>query len=222
MLDAAFSEVVARRRSVRAFQPEPLPPEMLRWVFDTARMAPSNCNIQPWIVHVASGEILERLRSALRAEAEANRFRPDVASSGELQGVYRKRRNASAKALFDATGVARHDMDARRHSFLRNFSMFEAPHVAFVFMPRGFGVREACDVGMFAQTLMLALTAQGLASCAQGALSQHPDLVRQILGLDQDLVCLFGISFGRADEDHASTLVRTERAELEDTVFFHD
>ena len=45
---------------------------------------------------------------------------------------------------------------------------FDAPVVAL--LPDGFGLREACDLGMFTQTVMLGLTAQGLGSCPQTAL----------------------------------------------------
>ena len=46
-----------------------------------------------------------------------------------------------------------------------NFRFFDAPVVAFFMLPDGFGLREACDLGMFTQTVMLGLTAQGLGSC---------------------------------------------------------
>ena len=52
----------------------------------------------------------------------------------------------------------------RAQAGLRNFAMFGAPHAAFVFLAEPFGVREAVDCGMFAQNLMLLLTAEGLAS----------------------------------------------------------
>jgi hypothetical protein len=49
-------------------------------------------------------------------------------------------------------------------------------------MPEPFNTREAADIGMYAQTLMLALTARGIASCAQGALGlfsrNHPRTAR--------------------------------------------
>ncbi|WP_256727214.1 nitroreductase family protein [Streptomyces acidiscabies] len=43
------------RRSVRTFLPTPLPPSDIRAVLEDARTAPSNCNTQPWTVHIVSG-----------------------------------------------------------------------------------------------------------------------------------------------------------------------
>ena len=46
-----------------------------------------------------------------------------------------------------------------------------------------FGTQSASDVGMFAQTLMLAMQAHGIASCPQGTLRNYPDFVREVFGL---------------------------------------
>jgi len=52
---------------------------------------------------------------------------------------------------------------------------------------------------MYAQTLMLALIARGIASCAQGALGLFPEIIREQLGIPANYKLLFGISFGYED-----------------------
>lgn len=42
-----FFEIVKQRRSIRAFRPDPVPPEMLEKLVDAARLAPSGANRQP-------------------------------------------------------------------------------------------------------------------------------------------------------------------------------
>ena len=42
-----FDEIVASRRSLRAFRPDPVDQVTLGRVFDVAQRAPSNCNTQP-------------------------------------------------------------------------------------------------------------------------------------------------------------------------------
>ena len=56
---------------------------------------------------------------------------------------------------------------------LRNFELFDAPHVAIVCMEKRFGVRVAVDVGGYVQTLLLALWSRGIASC-EASLSTYP------------------------------------------------
>ncbi|WP_375195392.1 nitroreductase family protein [Sphingobium sp.] len=217
-----YEAIVNRRRSVRAFLPQPIAPALIQRLFTIAGKAPSNCNVQPWITHVVSGSALARVRATLLAEAKAGRLDPDVPLTSHYVDQYRARRIGSAVALFSATGVARDDSEARIRSFLRNYAMFDAPHAAFFFMPRYFGMREAADVGLYVQTLMLALTAHGLGSCSQGAISHYSSALKRELGVSDELICLFGLSFGYPDEDHASAKAITDRAPLSELVVMHE
>jgi hypothetical protein len=74
---------------------------------------------------------------------------------------------------------------------------------------------------MYAQTLMLALIARGIASCAQGALSLFPDIVREHLGVPEAQKLLFGVSFGYEDANVKANGARVGRASLDDAVQFH-
>ncbi|MEP6867567.1 MAG: nitroreductase [Novosphingobium sp.] len=219
---ALFEAIARERRSVRAFLPQPLEPALLERLFAIAGQAPSNCNVQPLVVHLVSGPALKRVRDALIAEASSSPQDPDVPLTEHYVDQYKVRRIGAAVALFEATGVARHDAEAREQSFMRNYELFDAPHAAFFFMPRYFGLREAADVGMYVQTLMLALTAHGLGSCAQGSLSHYGAVLRRELRVDDDLICLFGLSLGYPDETHPSTNARTERAPVAEIVTMHE
>jgi nitroreductase len=43
-----FDEILDKRRSVRAFDPTPVPPRLIEAIGEAARMAPSACNSQTW------------------------------------------------------------------------------------------------------------------------------------------------------------------------------
>ena len=215
-----FLDVVSRRRSMRDFKPDPVPREIIESVFSTAQRAPSNCNTQPWFVHVVTGEKLERLREALPAKFAAGEIALDFPYDGQYEGVYKERQYASATALYDSLGIARDQKAERNAWFMRNFSFFDAPAVAFFTLPTGFGLREACDLGMFAQTVMLGLTAHGLGSCPQTALAFLANVIRPALSLGDHEQLMFGMSFGYPT-DTAVNEVTTERASLGDVVTFH-
>ena len=215
-----FLDVVSRRRSMRDFKPDPVPREIIESVFGTAQRAPSNCNTQPWFVHIVTGEKLERLREALPAKFAAGEIALDFPYDGQYEGVYKERQYASAAALYDSLGIARDQKAERNAWFMRNFSFFDAPAVAFFTLPTGFGLREACDLGMFAQTVMLGLTAHGLGSCPQTALAFLANVIRPALSLGDHEQLMFGMSFG-FPTDTAVNEVTTERASLGDVVTFH-
>jgi nitroreductase len=216
-----FDDIVRRRRSLRAFLPRPVPAETLRLLFEVAQRAPSNCNTQPWITHVASGASLQSLRTELPRRFMAGQLSLDFPYDGVYQGVYKERQYGSAQALYDSASIERSDKAGRQEQFMRNFTFFDAPHAAFLFLPEPFGPREAADLGMYAQTLMLAMTAHGLGSCPQTALSFEADCTREILGVDASNKLLFGISFGYPDPDAPINRCATDRATLADCVQFH-
>lgn len=217
----AFEQVVRDRRSIRGFTAERIPEDVLRRVFTLAQRAPSNCNTQPWKVAVVSGERCHALADRISAAMANGDVAMDFPYEGIYHGVYRERQHRAAADLYTAMGIDRDDKAGRSAAFMRNFRFFDAPHVAFFFLQCDFGIREAADMGMYAQTLMLALTAHGLGSCPQTALSFHAHLVRAELGLGDEYRLLFGLSFGYPDCSHEANAVRIARASLEECVEFH-
>jgi hypothetical protein len=215
-----FDAAVAARRSVRAFLSTPVPRELLEHVFGVAGLAPSNCNTQPWLSAVASGAACDRLRAVFAADFASGKVSMDYPYAGRYDGVYKERQYDAAARLYGAMGIAREDKAARGAAFMRNFAFFDAPHAAFLFLPEWGGVREAADLGMYAQTLMLALSAHGLASCPQTALSFCADAVRAELGVELHWKLMFGISFGYEDTADPSNACRVPRAALADTTRF--
>lgn len=221
-LGDTFARLLLTRRSVRGFLPAPVSRSLVERVFTIAQRAPSNCNTQPWTVHIAAADTLHRLREALtRVAMEGGAPSDDFAATTAYHGTYRTRQVDAAKALFAASGVARDDAAGRQRSMLRNFAFFDAPCAAFFFLPEWGGVREAADCGMYAQSVMLALTAHGLASCPQAAPAIHTAVVRRELGVAADFKLLFGLSFGYADPGHPANATETDRAPLVDVVTFH-
>ncbi|HEX7819262.1 MAG TPA: nitroreductase family protein [Sphingobium sp.] len=217
-----FSRIVHERHSVRVFLPDAVPDALLRESLALAQQAPSNCNTQSWVVHLVSGDPLERLRAALHgAVARGKPAVQDYPQHDGYRGVHRDRQIGSAKALYDALGIGREDRAERARAMLDNFRFFGAPHVAFVFLSELYGPREAADCGMFAQTLMLALAARGVGSCAQGAVAHHADIVRTELGVEGSQRLLFGIAIGREDTAQPANAARTDRAGLEEAIVFH-
>ena len=221
MPELLLEEAIRSRRSVRGFLPDPVPRHILDEVFELAQWSPSGTNIQPWQVCVASGDVRDALRDELvRRATSGEPGAQDHKDAGRLGEPWRERRRDCAKALYSAMDIAWEDKEGRGVAALRNFELFDAPHVAFLCMHEAFGMASAADVGMYAQTLMLALTAHGLASCAQGTMAHHPGLIREKFNLDPEIKVLFGISFGYEDTSVPANKARTTRAALSESVIF--
>ncbi len=81
-----FFEVVRGRRSVREFQPTPVPEEHLRQILDAARMAPTSGNQQPWkFLVVRDRALIDELREGCVEAAMAAREARGIPVSAEVE-----------------------------------------------------------------------------------------------------------------------------------------
>lgn len=217
-----FAQLVTSRRSVRAFLPEPIDPALMSKLFALAASAPSNCNSQPWLTHVVSGASRDAMREALMGAIGEGDYVLDFPYDGKYSGVYRERQLDVGLMLYKALGITREDKAGKRQAFLRNLEFFDAPHVVFIFMPDWADIREAADVGMYAQNLMLGMRAFGIASCPQTILGYNADVVREQLKIDSSQKLLFGISFGYEDKSRPENQICPSRATLSEVTQFYD
>jgi nitroreductase len=220
---ADLDDVIRSRRSVRGFLPDrPVPRQLLLEACALAQHAPSNCNVQPWRVFLASGARRDRLVRAL-AQAIEQRERPlpeDPIDS--FFGPYQRLQFACAAELYGKMGVARGDVAARKRAMLLNYRLFEAPHVAVVCMAREFQRGVALDVGIWLQTFMLALWSRGVATCAQASLRNYPQVIRAELLIPDGLTILCGVSIGYEDPAVPANETRQGREPVEHNVVFLD
>lgn len=220
-LSGPAERLIRGRRATRAFLPDPVPEETVRAVFSLASLAPSNSNAQPWRVEVAGGAVRDRLAARLRAAHAAGRTSADFPYSDDIYSpVQQERRAAFGGRLYGALGIGPGDRAARAAYDAESLGFYGAPHVAFLFVTGRGDARLAGDVGACMQTLLLAMTAYGVAACPQGLLSFYADEVRAELGVDEGSL-LVGVSFGYADGTAQVNRVDTGRAALEETTTFH-
>lgn len=120
---STFDDVVNQRHSSRMFLPDkPVPVELLNEALALAMRAPSNSNIQPWHLFLATGARRESLVAALSAEARANQ--PKVI--GGLPESHNRLRQQLGALVYGAMGIAREDRDGRWNAQLRNWEFFRA------------------------------------------------------------------------------------------------
>jgi nitroreductase len=213
----ALDETIRLRRSTRMFLADPVPRHLVEESAALAMCAPSNSNVQPWHLVLTSGEVRDRLVAALLAEARAKP--PNVPRLPESHAHLRRELGAQ---VYGAMGIARNDAEARQTAVLRNWEFFGAPLGGVVCMHRDLGLVDSMGVGMFLQTLLLALTARGLATCVQVSIAGYPDIVREQLKLPEELTILCGLAIGYADMDFAANNLRVGRDAVDKHVVFID
>lgn len=217
----SLAEAIKSRRSVRGYLDKEIPQETLESIFTLAQRAPSNCNIQPWKVYVASGALKDRIRDQMVEKVmQGVPFNSDYEYPDTFDGEYRKRQVDCAMELYGNMGIERGDKEGRNRAMLRNFQMFDAPHVVFIGMDRIFGASVAIDVGMYMQTLMLSMTAHGVGCCPQGTMRYYPDIVREAFGIGEEINILLGITFGYEDTSVPANKTWIDREPIDQLVQF--
>ena len=213
-----LDKVVRERRSTRLFlRDKPVPRELLEDALSLAMRAPSNSNVQPWRVFIASGPRRDRLVEALLEEAAV-----ELPVTTGLPETFLPLRRELGALVYGSMGIARYDADARRLAQLRNWEFFRAPVGAAVCMHRDLGLVDALGVGMFLQTFVLALTERGLGSCVQVSIAAYPDILREHLGIPDELTVLCGMSIGYPDPAFPANSLTVPRNPVDTNVVFLD
>ncbi len=212
-------DAIKTRRSVRGYKPDLVPDEVLNNILTLAQKSPSNCNVQPWKVMLATGQECNQLRKQMHdAFASGKPLEADFSTLPKFFGDMKTRQIECAQALYGAMGIERSDKQGRINATAKNYDFFGAPHVLFIGMDKSFSPAIAVDIGMYAQTLMLLMTAHGIGSCAQASTAYYPSIVREFFDTDEDTGILFGISFGYEDDTIAANQARTNRADLSEVL----
>ncbi len=216
-------ETLQARYSCRAFLPDPVADDVITQIVTAARHVPSWCNAQPWQVAITRGQATDTLRTALMdAAAAGTPPTPDLDWPTGYTGDYLERRRTCGFQLYDAVGIGKGDRDARQAQMLRNYALFDAPHVAIIHSPAELGPYGAMDTGGFVTAFTLAATALGVATIPQAAIAAYAPLLRDHLGIADDRLILCAISFGYADDDAPINQFRTARAPLDAIIDWHD
>lgn len=212
-----FATLAARRRSVRAYRPDPVSRGEVEELLRIARLAPSGANLQPGGFHVLAGGALESLSNRLQ-EAQDTGAPIDKEYSyfpDPLPPHLKARQRAAGYALYQALGVERRDVAGRRTQFARNYAFFGAPVGIVVTIDRDMGKGGFMDLGMALMTFLLAAEARGMGATGIGALANYGKLVHAHLGLPKEEMVVCGLALGWPDHENPANTVRTTREPLD-------
>jgi len=218
------SDALLNRKSTRAFLNKTVARELIEQILESASHAPSGTNTQPWQVVVVSGKNKQQLQQKLETE-----YRSGAESRIsyhyyplDWQSPYKERRLACGLQLYSTLDIKREDKQKQLDQRARNFRAFDAPVMLFFFIDKVMQTGSYMDYGMFLQSLMLAATEQGLATCPQAVLAEYPDIVKQHLEFDDDRVLICGMSLGYEDETNIVNSYRTPREPVKNFTCFFD
>jgi nitroreductase len=211
-------EAVHARRSIREFEDELVPTDVVQQLVTAAGRAPSSKNTQPWRLFLVQGAALEALRTDFLAAFDANRpgqpgyrYSPDP-----MPDDWKERAKDTGVGIFKHKGISREDAERRRAHDRENFHFFGARQVFFL------GTRQSAyaygtflDCGFVLDNLMLGLVALGYGSCPQFSVMAYPDLLKRHIPGSDDTLFIAALPFGRPKAGSRVNQFQPTRAPLD-------
>lgn len=212
-------ECIRTRMSIRKFKPDPVPFDLLLKIIDTAKWSPSYKNSQPWEVVIVSGDKKEALSNLLIDLLERGvRPEPDLSAPVSWPPEIGARIDALMKKRSEVTGKDMNDPEVRKKSKIANFRFYGAPHGLLFFQDASLTQWSIFDMGLFAQSVMLAAHANGLGTVAQAFLTDYAQEVKKFLGVPATKRMVLGMSIGYPDWESPVNAFRTDRVQTEEIV----
>ncbi len=212
-------EAIESRKSIRAFKPHPIPDEILKKIIKSASQSPSYTNTQPWEIAVVRGKIRDELSNELYTLASLDTPpNPDIPKPSSWPEKLDRRAKEHGEKRFELLGIKRDDAMKRKDLRLQNFKFYGAPAALFIFMDKGLTEWSVMDIGMFAQSIMIASLEYNLGTCPQAVLTDYPHIVKRHLDIPESKRLVLGISIGYPDNEAIINSYRSARVEMDEFV----
>jgi nitroreductase len=221
----AVDEAIRSRKSVRAFLSTEIPRATIEELLTTASRSASGTNIQPWQVHVLTGEAKQRLSmrilAAFNDPAEFAKHKSEFSIyPDEWISPYVDRRRKVGWDLYTLLGIKKGDHERTHVQHAKNFEFFGAPVGMIFTIHRVLGYAAWIDYGMFLGNLMTAARGHGLHTCPQFAFAQFHTIISDELGLPPEHKILCGMSLGYEDPNAIENTLITDRAPVSEWAHF--
>lgn len=226
LLSQTVDWAITTRRSIRAFLPKLVPHEEIESILNVARFSATGVNMQPWRVHVVTGETKDRLSQAIAG------IDNDPLLSMSLEDPYEyyprewvtpyvDRRRKVGWELYGLLGIAKGDKQRMHQQHGRNYRFFDAPVGLLFTIDRVLQEGSLLDYGMFLQSVMVAARGRGLHTCPQAAFLKYHNVIAKVLAIPSDQMLVCGMSLGYADESSIENTLVTDREPVSAFTTFH-
>ncbi len=152
-------ELIRNRRSIRQFKPDPIPPDVLDRIMESAIWAPSAMNRQPWKFFILTDEMRDRLASLHQPLWE--NFKPALVERYGEEGA------------------------EKRRDLYHNFAGAPVAIVCFAEVSDGTEKMDIISASLACQNLVLAAWEEGIGSLMMTSSLAMKDEIAFLCGIDQ-------------------------------------
>ena len=217
------SEAINSRITARDFLDKPVPQKVLERILTTALRSPSGRNLQPWKLHVMTGETLETFKTlaaqrTLSGQREEPTYRPYPSPLWEPQRSWRYK---LGEDMYKLVGIEKENKMGRLVWLANNAKFFGAPVGIIITGDKRLEMPQYMDVGIFLQSVMLLAREEGLHTAPQGWRRNWTSVCHDLLDIPQEEEVLVGMSLGYGNPDAPVNDLYADRATLSDVAKYY-
>lgn len=213
-----FEKVLKSRRSVRVYQDEPIPEEIIQKILDAALLAPNSSNLQPWEFHWPKSESTKKQIAKACMSQPAATTAPEMIVCVARTGTWKKHQ----KMMLELFNENRDQVPAAALAYYEKivplvynqgpFGIFFPfkwllMNIRGLFTPTPREPVSMADMKLWAvkstalacENIMLTARALGYDSCPMEGYDRS--MVKRILKLPSDAVPMMVISLGKRSEN---------------------
>ena len=220
----SVTDALNSRITCRAFLDILVPEDVLLRILNTALRSPSGGNLQPWTLHVMTGNTL----AAFKADAKAKTLSGTLeepshpAYPANLWEPHRSWRYKLGQDMYEKIGIARDDKMGRMIWLANNATFFDAPVGIIITGDKRLEMPQHMDIGILIQSIMLLAREEGLHTAPQGWWRNWPSVTGVHLSIDDGHEVLVGMAIGYGDPAASVNDLIADRANLLEISTFYD
>lgn len=215
------ADAIKKRKSIRAYKPDPVAKDIMKELLELAIAAPSNSNSQPWKFYVAAGQKKKELDEVLLGCLDEGRTTSSELAQQreggdkEAQDILSARRTELTRALMDT--LTQNDLPIELFA-KGSFRYFGAPVAIFVTMDQSLGENVIVSIGAAIENLLLAACDRGLGTCWIHMALMYTKEIKENLGIPDTERIVTSLALGYPDEESPLNTFKSKRDPLESVV----
>lgn len=220
---ATVTDALNTRITCRQFLDKPVPDGVLKTLLTQALRSPSGGNLQPWQIHVMTGETLVNFKKdAVEITLAGKTEEPThPAYPQPLWEPLRSWRYKLGEDMYALLDIPRENKMGRLVWFAQNAKFFEAPVGLIITGDKRLGAPQHMDIGIFIQSLMLLAREAGLHTAPQGWWRNWTSVCHKYLDIPDTDEVMVGMGIGFGDPEANVNNLYADRASLEDVTTFY-
>jgi len=160
----SVTDALNTRITCRDFLDTPVPEDVLMRVLNMAMRSPSGGNLQPWKLHVMTGETLAEFKKRAAERTLAGKLEEPTyaAYPSPLWEPHRSWRYKLGEDMYGKIGIPRENKMGRIVWMAQNAKFFDAPVGIIITGDKRLDMPQHMDIGILLQSIMLLAREEGL------------------------------------------------------------